>query len=146
MGVVWNYIRCINRSISAIWIQTNLVGWNSWINMRWHVVMRMWCNAWVSVCWNAWIRIIRIILMYILSMHTPWNIFLRKTWVGNFYSTMFICRKLSVLIYMYTYVITVTIKPDYLPWSYELWEGEGMVWYLYPLLPTSSTLYPTLNK
>ena len=39
MGVVWNYIRCIHRSRSAIWTQTNWVWWNSWIRMRWYVVM-----------------------------------------------------------------------------------------------------------
>ena len=46
---VWNYIMCIPRSRSEIFTQTNLVWWNDWINMRWHVVMSMWWHAWM-VC------------------------------------------------------------------------------------------------
>ena len=110
MGIVYNYIRYIYISRSKIWTQTNLVWWDSWINMRWYVVMRMWWHAWIRFFLHAWIIIIRIILMYIFSMHTPWNSFLRKPWVGNVYSTMVICRKLDDVIPMSTYVITITMK------------------------------------
>ena len=48
--------------------------------------------------------------MYILSMHTPWNRFLRKHWVGNVYSTIGIRRKLDDVRSMHTFVITITIK------------------------------------
>ena len=41
-------------------------------------------------------------------MHTPWNSFLRKPWVGNFYSTIVICRKLAGVRPMYTSTITIT--------------------------------------
>ena len=49
MGIVYNYIRYIYISRSKIWTQTNLVWWDSWINMRWYVVMRMWWHAWIRV-------------------------------------------------------------------------------------------------
>ena len=49
-------------------------------------------------------------LIEIFSIHTPWNKFLRKPWVGNVYSTMVICRKLADVIPMTTSVITITIK------------------------------------
>ena len=48
--------------------------------------------------------------MLILSLITPYNIFLRKTGVGNVYSTMVICRKFAGLRHMSTSVITITIK------------------------------------
>ena len=107
---VWNYIMCIPRSRSEICTQTNLVWWNDWINMRWHVVMRMWCHAWIRVCWHTWIMMIRIICMYILSMQNAWNSFLKKTWVGNVYSIMVICRKFAGVIPMSTSVVTITMK------------------------------------
>ena len=82
MWVLWNYIRCICRSRSSIWKQTNLVWCNSWINMRWHAVMRMWWHALMRLFWHAWI-IIGMILMDVLSMHNPWNIFFKETLGGK---------------------------------------------------------------
>ena len=79
-------------------------------------------------------------------MHTPWNILLRKTWVGNIYSNMVICRKLADVRPIITSVITITLESDDIPWSPEWWEGEGLVQDLYPLLPTPSTFYPTFSK
>ena len=43
---------------------------------------------------------------------------------------------------MSTYAMTITIKPNDLTSTPVLWEGEGMVWYLNPLLPiTVNTFY-----
>ena len=72
--------------------------------------MRMWWHAFIRVCWRAWIRIIRMIFMDIFSMHTPWNIFLRKPWVGNFYSAMVIFIKLAGMRPIPTSAITITIR------------------------------------
>ena len=58
------------------------VWWHYWIR-----TMRVW--------WNASIRILSMSLMCILYLHTPWNIFLRKLWVWNVYSSMFIWRKVG---------------------------------------------------
>ena len=111
MGIVWNYIRCIHWIRSTIWPQTNLVWRNTWKNISWHVVIRMWWNSWIRVYWNDWIIIIiRMINMYTFSIHTPWNFFLRKPWVLNVYSDMVICRKLAGVIHIPTPGITLTIK------------------------------------
>ena len=37
------------------------------------------------------------VLMWILSFHTPWNSVLSKPWVGNVYPIMIIFKKLKVL-------------------------------------------------
>ena len=63
MGVVWNYIKYINRSIGAIWTKTDLVWWDYWLKIRWNVVIRIFWYAWMRVCWHDWIRIIRMIFM-----------------------------------------------------------------------------------
>ena len=73
-------------------------------------MISMWWHAWIRVCLHAYIRIIRMILMEIFCMHTPWNSFLRKPWFGNVYSTMVICIKLSGVRPMTTSVIAITIK------------------------------------
>ena len=70
--------------------------------MRWIFLIR--------VCWHAYMRIIRMLLMCIFSLHTPWNRFLGGPWVGNVYSTMVICRKLSGLRPMSTSFIAIAIK------------------------------------
>ena len=110
MWVVWNYIRCMSRIRSAIWTQKHFVLCNAWVKMRWHVVIRMWWHALMRVCLHAWIIIIRMILIDIFSMHTPWNIFLRKPSVSHVYSTMFICRNISGVIPRPTSDINRTIK------------------------------------
>ena len=72
--------------------------------------MRMFRHALKRVCRHAWIRIIRMILMCILSMNTPWNILFRGPWVVNIYSTMVTCIKLAGGRPMSTSVITITVK------------------------------------
>ena len=69
MEIVWNYIRCIYRSRSAIFTQTNLVWCSSWKNIRWYVIIRMWWHAWMRVRCHAWIIMIRMILVYIFYIH-----------------------------------------------------------------------------
>ena len=95
MGVPCNYIRWIHSSISAIHTQTNWVWCNDWIKIRWNVMMRMLWHSWMRAWWHSWIRITNIIFMLILSLHTPWNIFLMKPWVENVKYTMFIWRKIG---------------------------------------------------
>ena len=84
MGVVWNYIRCMHISRGAIWTQKNFVCYNSWIKMVWYVVMRVWWNYCMRVCWIDWIIMIRIILLYIFSRRNHCNSFLRKYLVVTF--------------------------------------------------------------
>ena len=108
--IVWNYIRCIYRNRSVIWTQTNWVLWNDWIRMRCSVLMSMLCNYCMRVYWNSWIRIIMMILVRILSFYTPWDIFIRKTFLVNVYLNMFIWMKLFVMIPMYSSIMTITIK------------------------------------
>ena len=110
MGVVQDYRRFIHWIRSAIWKQPYWVWCNAWIKMRWYVEMRMLWHSWTRLWCHTWIRIIRMILMVILSLYTPWNSFLRKTWVVNDYSIMVIRRKLAGLRPMCTSVITITIK------------------------------------
>ena len=81
MGIVCNYIRCIHTIRIAIWTQ-KLDVVECLDKMKWHVVMR--------VCWHDWRIIIMLILIYILSIQTPWNILFSKPWVHNVYSTMVI--------------------------------------------------------
>ena len=110
MGLMRNWIRYIHRNISSIWTHKNWVWWNVWIRMRWNVVISMLWHDWMRVWLNSWIRIIRVILMLILSLHTPWNRLLRENWEGNVYFTMVTWINLDGMIPMYTSVMTVTIK------------------------------------
>ena len=110
MGIVCNNISFIHRSRSAIWTYKKLVWLNVYTKMSYHVGMRMWWHAWMRVCWHDWIIMINIVLMYILSIHTPCNRFLSKHFVGNVYSTTVPCIKLDDAIPFFTSVITITIK------------------------------------
>ena len=85
-------------------------------------------------------------LMEIFSMKTPWGIFLKKPWVGNICFTRVICIKLAAVRPTPASVIIVTIKSDDLTLLPELWEGEGLVRDLDPLIPTPSTPSTKLKK
>ena len=91
----------------------NWLWWNAWIRIRFTVVMSMLRPAWIRILLNTWIIIIWILLVWVLSFHTPWNIFLRKPWLGSLYSTMVIWIKLVVLRPMSTSVMNITIKTQW---------------------------------
>ena len=60
--------------------------------------------------WNAWIIIIKIVLMCQISLHNPWYILLGEPWVENVFNTIVIWSKLDGMRLMSTYLMTMNIK------------------------------------
>ena len=87
--------------------------------------MRILWHDWTRVWWHAWIIIISMILMWILSFYTSWNSSSSKPLVDNIYPTMIIWRKLAGMRPMSTSFMTTTIKTQL--YTKHTWMMGGRV-------------------